>query len=481
MKKYLLLIILSGLLFTGCDSFLDINSDPNNPTEVSPDLVLPVAQTYTASYNTSSRRTNHLGNMLMYNWSETYGFSWYDEEFKYLVTPTFYDQLFNLAYRDALKQYDVLSKLEGEEFANYKAIASVMKAFHFNILVDLYGDVPYFEALGRGTVPTPVYDDARAIYDDLLVKLEEAVALIDATQSNELALVPGDDDAIFGGSMENWAKFANTIKLRILVRMSDVADISAGVSAINANGYGYITGDVAVNPGYANEEDKQNPFWATLGAKVDGTVTLSNDATCATQYILDYLTTTNDTRIDFMYELPDDGHLGVEQGFPVGQDYGADFVSNIGPGHLKGADMDAVIFTLAESYFNQAEAAVKGHGGDAEALYNAGVEASFAYLGAGSSATYLSQMVNNIAYASSSNKLEAIITQKWLALNGVDAVQSWFDYTRTGFPRNLPVSLLASTSDRPVRLAYPSSEITSNTANLPDQPDVFTSKIFWAN
>jgi len=77
--------------------------------------------------------------------------------------------------------------------------------------------------------------------------------------------------------------------------------------------------------------------------------------------------------------------------------------------------------------------------------------------------------------------MEVIITQKWIALNGINAGQSWFDYSRTGYPTGLTVSLQASTSDRPVRLEYPNSEITGNTANVPSQPNVFTAKIFWAN
>lgn len=75
MKKYLILSIISVFLLASCDSFLDVNTDPNNPVEVSPDLILPVAQTYSATYNLGNRRTNHLGNMLMYNWGETHGFS----------------------------------------------------------------------------------------------------------------------------------------------------------------------------------------------------------------------------------------------------------------------------------------------------------------------------------------------------------------------------------------------------------------------
>lgn len=64
---------------------------------------------------------------------------------------------------------------------------------------------------------------------------------------------------------------------------------------------------------------------------------------------------------------------------------------------------------------------------------------------------------------------------------GINALQTWFDYSRTGYPVNVPLSLLASTPERPVRLEYTASEITSNGANVPPQPDAFTNKIFWAN
>jgi hypothetical protein len=133
----------------------------------------------------------------------------------------------------------------------------------------------------------------------------------------------------------------------------------------------------------------------------------------------------------------------------------------------------------------QAELAQKGFGGDPATFYTNGVVASFLYLGLADTdaATYLSQSsTNNISYGNAANKLEAIITQKWIALNGITAEQSWFDYTRTGYPLGLPISEMAdATKGRPVRLAYPASEITGNPANLPEQPNAFTSKIFWAN
>lgn len=484
MKKNLLIItILIALLSVSCENFLDVNTDPNNPTEVSPDLVLPVGQVYTAKLHQQDRGINHLGNMFMYNWSESYGFSWYDEEFKYLVTSTFYDQIFDNTYSSVLKQYQVLTSL-GEEYAHYVAIGNIMKAYHFQMMVDIYGDVPYSEALLRGENPTPTYDNEAVIYDNLLVKLTEAIATMKAADESEITVAPGDDNVMFGGNSAQWIQFANSLKLRILTRLNGVKDaqfITDELAVIASEGSGYITEDVGINPGYAVEEGKQNQFWEELGWTVTGTVTLSNDATCATQYILDYLTATADPRIDYLYELPASGHLGVEQGLEVDDAFAADFVSNIGPGILKSATMDAVIYTLAECYFNQAELALAGFGGDPAVLYDLGVQASFDYLGAGDATNYLSLSGQNQNYASSANKLEAIITQKWIATNGITAEQAWFDYSRTGFPSNLPVSNAASTPDRPVRLFYPDSEITGNGENVPDQPNAFNSKIFWAN
>lgn len=488
MKKIIFILPIVLALFTmSCEDFLDVNTDPNNPVSVTPDLVLPVGQTFTAQYVQEDRGLNHLGNMLMYNWSESYGFSWYDDEFKYLVNTTFYDELFDNAYLRAMKQYhDLLSF--GDEYANYKAIGMIMKAYHFQILVDLYGDVPYFEALQRGVNATPAYDGAEAIYDDLMVQLTEAIAMIKAASGDVAVVEVGGDDVMFGGNMTSWIQFANTLKLRMLTRVSDykaASYITDELAVITTEGSGFITSDVLVQPGYLNEVNKQNPFWAELGWDVSGTVIMSNDATCATQYVLDYLAASNDPRLDYLYEKPETGHLGVEQGLEVGKEYSAKLVSNIGPGILKSADMGANIFSLAESYFLRAELAQKGFGGDPATLYTNGVIASFVYLGLSDAdaTTYLSQSsTNNISYGNAANKLEAIITQKWIALNGVTAEQSWFDYTRTGYPLNLPISEMAdATKGRPVRLAYPASEITGNPANLPEQPNAFTSKIFWAN
>jgi len=490
--KFAILLMVLGLAASCSEDYLDVNTDPNNPTAVTPDLILPVAQLYTARVVQGDRRLNHLGNMMMYNWSQSDGYAWYPDEFKYLVTSSFYQGIFNDTYSTALKQYEILNNLEDPKYDYYKAISMIMKAYHYQILVDCYGDVPYTEALGRSLNPTPKYDGAQGIYEDLIVKLTAAIALIkNATDQDE----PSTDNAMFAGDMDKWVQFANTVKLRILVRQSDMAGrasyITTEMGVITSEGSGFMTQNVAVNPGFiAKEEGKQNVIWDFLGWDASGTQTMTGKATCASDYIIAYLTSTNDTaRLNRLYEKPKDGHLGVPQGLldydtPVVDALVPEKVSNMGPGILKTADQSAIIFTLAENYFNQAEAANKGFitvadGG--QALYEKGITASFVTLGstAEKAVAYYSQGL--VGWSSATDKVEAIITQKWIATNGLTAEQSWFDYSRTGFPSGLPVSLLASTPDRPVRLFYVAGELSSNGANVPAQPNAFTSKVFWAN
>ena len=490
--KFAIVLMVTGLL-ASCEGYLDVNVDPNNPTAVTPDLVLPVGQYYTAAYHSTDRGLSHLGNMMMVNWSQSDGFSWYTDEFKYNVTSSFYSGVFNNTFANTLKQYQILYNLEDEKYVNYKAIAMIMKSFHYQLLVDCYGDVPYTEALGRSKEATPAYDDAQAIYEDLIVQINAAIDLI--KNAPALAEVPGSDDAMFGGNMTNWIRFANTLKVRILTRQSDMSGrdsyITSELAAIASEGSGYITTDVGINPGYIPlNTGKQNPMWNSLGKDEGGTVTMSNNATCATDHILDFLSSTNDPRIDRLYEKPATGHLGVPQGLldydtPVADQYMPAKVSNIGPGILKSADMDAIILPLAEHYFNLAELRQKGlltTGPTAQALFESGITASFSFLGLtpAQATTYYSQARNLVNWGNSSNKIEAIITQKWIATNGITAEQSWFDYSRTGYPSGLPLPLnYSATADRPVRLFYPAGEYSSNGENVPTQPNAFTEKIFW--
>ena len=482
LTKYILFLSVAFTLISCDEDYLDVNTDPNNPTSVTPELALPVAQIYTATSIYENRYTNNLGNLFMYSHSQAYGFSWYTEEFQYLVNASFYEQLWTYHYQSVLKQYHTLDvEIEGDNSNNnFRAISKIMKAFHFQVLVDLYGDIPYTSALKRGANITPTFDDAQTVYESLISELTAGIALIDSSADN-----PGEQDIMFAGDLTKWKQFANTVKMRILIRQSGISGREAYIQeqfdVIAAEGSGFISADASINPGYVNEEGKQNPLWAAFGKAVAGTVTLNNDATCASDFVLDYLTTTDDPRIDSLFEEPDAGHKGTPQGVTVGEDFNADNVSNIGPGILKGADQDAIIISAAESHFLQSEATLHGFitGGEAvaKAHYDAGIAASFTALGATQG-----DYSGDSNWSNLSSKQEAIITQKWIALMGTNGIETWFEYNRTGFPTGVPVSAAGDgVADRPVRLLYPNSEISANTANVPKQKNAFTDKIFWAN
>lgn len=488
MKKYLVILVVLATFIVGCDdTYLDVNKDPNNPTEVGPEFILPVAQNYTARWMHQDRRVSHLGNMMMYTWSEAAGYSWYNDEFQYRANAsTFYSGIFDDGYTRVLKNYADLDDLDVETYAAYVAISKIMKSYTFQILVDFYGDIPYTDALQRSQNATPKYDKAQDVYDGLITDLTDAIKLLEkAEEESATQVVPSDEDFIYAGDLTSWKQFANTIKLRILTRESQVKDaayITQELAVIAAEGSGYITADVEIAAPWSDVIDKQNPFWESFGKQPGGDYINNYKATCATDYIIAYMENTADPRINTIFDQPAGGHQGVQQGItadPATQS--VDDVSSIGPGILKGPGQSSVIFTLAERYFNQAMLALEGFGGDPAALYDQGVSASFASLGNGSATNYLAQNANNVNYAFSSNKLEAIVTQKWIATIGTTGEQSWFDWSRTGFPSNLPVSVEVPNLVRPVRLSYPASEVGGNTANVPNQPNVFSTKIFWGN
>src|SRR5690606_25009418 len=122
-------------------------------------------------------------------------------------------------------------------------------------------------------------------------QLSSAIDLLNQAEENELSIIPSDDDAMFGGDLTLWKQFANTVKLRILTRESDVKDnayITTELGVIAAEGSGYIESDVEINPGYQNLTDKQNPYWESFGADPAGTPTMTFLATPASDFLINY-------------------------------------------------------------------------------------------------------------------------------------------------------------------------------------------------
>lgn len=501
MKNILKLGLLSlalGATMTSCTKdFLDVNDDPNSPTISTPDLTLPVAQQYFAEIN--SQEMNYLGNEFMYNWTTPSNWSANQTILEYTVTTTFFATIFETSYGDIFKNLAYVKNYEDAsgavDYSAYDAIAETIRGFQYQYLVDLYGDVPFSEANQRAENLTPKYDDAETVYKATIDSLTAAAKL--ALDLPENAVNPGDQDIMFGGEMTRWAQFANTIKLRMLVRLSNTGQdsyITDQIASIDANGAGYITADVNVNPGYSDDDDKQNPFYEYNGFQTSGTELDRHDFTVATDYIIEYLeSTTNDPRLSRLYTPSEaDGTFkGVYQNINLpGEGFTSADLSKVGDGLLKSADQDQPIMMLSEALFIQAEAAQRGYtGGNAQELYESAITASFVYLGVddGDDATtvedeaaaYYGQSIANVSWGAS-DPIEAIITQKWVALNGTSGIEPWIEYTRTGFPSALPTSQ-SSDGQRPVSLIYPASEYSRNANNVPARTpaDAFTNNPFW--
>jgi hypothetical protein len=516
-------------------SAFDINQNPNNATDstVSYDVILPAALHSTGVL--VGTQWGFLQNWMGF-WARSGTYAPNVTEETYNITTTFGNGIWNTAY-DNNYDYQIMQiKAKADGASMYEAIARIMKSHNFQILVDVYGNVPYTQALKGNANPTPKYDKGNDIYHDLLKQLDTAITLIQgATLASNRNIQ--DYDIMFGNNLypattfadqkARWGKFANTLKLRLLVHLMNGGvntpqgvitgfDIPGEIAKINANGYGFLgAGENAqVNPGY--KSDKPNPFYNSYKASTTGAQTANNVYYRANAWGIDYYGYNGDPRRTRVYEAGANGLVGVEYGLPPVTDNAAANLAGIGPGLYKTNSAPQAILTAAESFFLQAEATHRGFlsGSSAATLTNTGISESFAYLGATGAAAYMS---GNAGYADvdynavslnpsnpniASGGLFTIISQKWFALNGTNTLEVWNDYRRVDMKNNAgvnvghfiygtavgydpgpPISVSPQnvSTQIPVRLLYPQTEYNYNAANVGSEGaiDKFTSRVFW--
>ncbi len=500
MKKNILIIMTGIMIFlSSCtkDPLTVNEKNPNSPSIVDAKLVLPAAinaVAYTLSYPHNRFDFVYLWHGL---WSISGSYSQPQSLTQYKVIAGTFQTPF-IEFYSAAGNLDIIEQQSTDpKSAYFKALAKIMKAYIFQNLVDLYGDVPYSEAFktGAGNLK-PKYDKQQAIYEDLVVQLDAAMDLIKTAPSTATQLSP-TSDIIYGGNMSLWLKFANTLKLRILVhqaymdgRATYIKDKIATTAAI-----GYIgPGEGALsNPPYVVSAGKMNPFYATFYDNAGTTVSDGITYYMAGKAAVDFMVAVSDPRLGKFF-LPYSGNnfagntLGVEPLTPPAS------ISKLG--YIKGDDGTMIgtptkaspILTDFESLLIQAEAAQRGFiAGNAKAFYESAITQSFKYMGlsVAQAGTYLSQVSSRANFDNAGDKLELILSQKWISLNGIAPVEIWTDYRRSGFPKGLQFSKddarTAGKDSPPVRLPYPQDEINVNGENLTavGPIDQWTSKIFW--
>jgi hypothetical protein len=490
MKKnfiFLYLVATSVMLVApGCKKgYFDINTNPNSPTEVPARFLL-------SSALVNSARQMEAGNLNFANywmgyWCPSGDFIPDNNLLTYNVTTDFQTGNWSGNYITLRNYKDMITQGSADpKLVYYKAIGRVMWAFHFAHIVDLYNNAIYSEYGIPETTLFPKYDNGSDIYVDLLSQLDGAIA--DIAGASPEAENPGDFDVMFGGEMQEWQQLANNLKVKLLLHLSNntslASIVSAGFAGIDQS-IGFFTGNAKINPGFSNASDaNQNPKWASNGFEVNGAERQGYRFNRACKFAVDYMKNNGDDRLSFFYKPNSEAEV---KGRVFGSSAtagleGNSFISAIGSGVLKSVSQDAYIMPSYQIHFLLAEAYQRGFlTGDAKATYEGGVQASFDLLGAGSAFSIL-----NGGYATWDNAndpLELIYLQGWVAANGIDPLESYTTWRRTGYPEDLPVSIYpgVNATHIPYRLAYPTAEYSFNAASVNAQGTIepLNSKIFW--
>jgi hypothetical protein len=408
-------------------------------------------------------------------WTETT----YPDETNYdLTTRAIPDREFRTIYRDVLANFQEAEKVIAVETsiestpaekANKKAVCEILMVYCFQRQVDIFGNVPYSEALDITNI-LPVYDDAKSIYSNLFTRLDAAIASIQVGSNGFM-----EGDLVYGGDMSKWLAFANSLKLKMAITVADVASLSPGTKAADAVAGGVLTSS-ADNAyfAYLSESPNTNQVWVELVAS-------GRYDWVAANTLVDWMDSLNDPRMPYFFEQ----NLGPAT--YLGGIYGDNntyssctHVTNT----VQEPDYPGILLTYSEVQFYLAEAAARGFiSGTPDTYYNAGITASIVDDWGGTNAEATAYLADpNITWATAPGTYKQKIgMQSWIAsydrgLNG------WTTWRRLDYPTlNLPV---LSNSPVPTRYTYPADEQTLNGANYSAAAsaiggDLQTTKLFW--
>jgi len=464
----ILLVITS--IFSCTDKFEEINTDPNRPNEVTPGILLGQMQ-YRIVNNSIQAARNFTHELMQVDAPRAspggQGLHRYVVQPGQAVWTGFYDRL-----TDVEDIYKISDKLKEN---NYKAIALVYKSWAYSILTDLYGDVPYSQAIkaSEGNF-TPAFDKQKDIYIQILKDLETANTLFDDTK----ALTYGGDqvynaNVLIGGrnvGIQKWKKFANSLRLRLLLRISKrdgEVNVNQQITSILAN--------PTTNPVFtANADDAIFRYPGTFpyfNPYFQARTLEWRDGTYFTKFFLNHMNAINDPRrAIWVTPVTVNGqsvYQGIDSGYPTSLEYIVGRNSSY-PDILKTSPLLGVMMTYSEVEFINAELALKGFntGRTAKAHYDAGIVASMVQWGATMPAGFLNTV--GVAYnatGTAAQQLEQIMLQKYYAYFFVD-YQSWFEKRRTGYPVLPRGTGIPAENLFPSRVPYPTYLQSLNASNL---------------
>ncbi len=476
------LVFMLAALASCTKNFRDVNTNKNNPTSVTPDLLLSGVIRNMANQQVSDAWG--IGNLV----SQYHAKIQFVNEDRYLWNEQ--NGVWNSVYGNNRNLQNIFVAVEKDAKSPYLGVGLVLKSWMFSLVTDAYGDAPYKEAGKAKTdaLYTPVYDSQEEIYNGILADLKKANEILAAPSSSNIG-----GDILFNGSLIKWRKLANSLRLRYMMRISKKKNVNADMQA--------IVGDPSNNPVFSSIADNAElryfsaapNQWPLYGSRVG-----SFDEIRVSKTLSDRLTTLGDTRLN-VFGRPSQSSItngtpkveGIPNGLgdvaALNFNGGPQGVSRVGytfaclvcndPGQAvpDASAPRSIIMNYSELQFILAEAREKGMitTGTADAYYAAGITSNFDYwksvvptsynLNINMPTNYLTQTA--VAYTGKSiEKLSKIALQKWISLYFV-GLEGWFDWRRTGMPEIIPGVSNLNSNKVPIRYIYPTSEQSLNGVN----------------
>ncbi len=519
--------LLSFLILGSCKDGLDINTDPNNPIDVPVSQILPAAQV-AIGYNLGTV-TGGLSNAASTFVHQIVSF----RVDQYNITGDYVNNVWFGLYANGLNNLEIIIR-KGTAAGDfqYVGIAKIMKAYTFSIMVDLWGNIPYSEALQGNAIIAPRFDNDREIYESLFELIDEGIA--DLARGG--GLVAGADDIIYGGDLGKWRRFAKTLKLKMYNQIRLERDVRAQVSALISEGdllaatgedfelpYGTSTQPPNRNPAFlaeyaggSRESFVSEWFYNTMRA-VNPVIPVpdSLDPRIPYYFYNQKANTTTEANAAVQIGRFITRRFGTEPGignanvtdlqtlhglYPIGGRYD-DGLGGPGRGTSGPGNVAQRLLPYFSRKFIEAELALTTGApvaGGARTALQDGVRAAFAKVNQIAAATpsavqtvpqipaaEITKYTNKVLAlydraATNERRLEIIITQKWIASYGF-GIDSYTDYRRTGYPRLYQPNAADNTlsvNPFPLKFPYRVVDLVTN-PNAPEQANVYTDRIFW--
>lgn len=455
MKIRSIYLFLSGALLisaVSCKKALDeTNVNPNASENAQPDYLLTAAIKTTS--DTYWGTTNNMNSSLLFvqHWAKIQ----YTDPDRYIFANTDFQELWSVSYAKGIVNLNQIIKLaDAQANTNYKGVALVLRSWVFTLLTDAYGDVPYSQAANIDQYLLPKYDKQRDVYLGVLADLATAQTALNASGK----AIAGD--VIYANNITSWKKFANSLRLRIALRIADREPELARqtIAAIQAEGSGYISSNLENAQLVYKTSPNQNPISNLFDTRDDYRISKT---------IVDQLAATNDPRLPIFASKAAATQLytGVPNGLLTGDAAALGLTRTSKPGaYFIAPSAPSVIISYAEVLFDRAEAAARSFTSEnAATLYGQAVEASLSQYGVSTADITAYKALPAVAYDASNYK-KSIGNQKWIALFG-QGLEAFAEWRRLDYPVLTPAVAGSLNGKIPVRFIYPGTEQSLNPDN----------------